>query len=292
MAFPKAPTPHALPLCDASPTIPSPSVAQCPRVRCACAPALGAVEGCGGLLRVADRRARSRTVTVWRAMEDCRALGKRWDAAVREAFGSFDSSTRNACVRGITPSQETANSQNLPNPGKRLQNCSRGPFFFFGGGTRTQSPPTHFSCRPHTFALGFAFVGLRFAGGADLLLLRHLQIVVRLVDLQNLKAVRRCGLTYKYMCASGGGGGGVGTRPWWLALLACGSAYQPLAFEPSAMTSRRPHYCGHPHCRGGGGGVPSKLSEYDSWYFRAYLHVRLLRRECSTRGLEGWLPTR
>ena len=33
------------------------------------------------------------------------------------------------------------------------------------------------------------------------------------------------------------GGGGVGTRPWWLALLACGGAYWPLTFEPSAMTS-------------------------------------------------------
>ena len=56
--------------------------------------------------------------------------------------------------------------------------------------------------------------------------------------------------------ASGGGGihsaggGGFGTRPWWLALLACGGAYWPLALEPSAMTSRPPHYCGHPHCRG------------------------------------------
>ena len=46
------------------------------------------------------------------------------------------------------------------------------------------------------------------------------------------------------------GGGGVGTRPWWLALLACGGAYWPLAFEPSATTSRHPYYCGHPHCRG------------------------------------------
>ena len=42
------------------------------------------------------------------------------------------------------------------------------------------------------------------------------------------------------------GGGGVGTRPWWLALLACGGAYWPLAFEPSAMTSRHPHCRGHP----------------------------------------------
>ena len=54
-------------------------------------------------------------------------------------------------------------------------------------------------------------------------------------------------------------GGGGGTRPWWLALLACRGAYWPLAFEPSAMTSRHPYYCGHPHCRGhppswGGGG--------------------------------------
>ena len=31
-------------------------------------------------------------------------------------------------------------------------------------------------------------------------------------------------------------GGGGGTRPWWLALLACGGAYWPLALEPSAMT--------------------------------------------------------
>ena len=46
------------------------------------------------------------------------------------------------------------------------------------------------------------------------------------------------------------GDGGFGTRPWWLALLACGGAYWPLAFEPSAMTSRHPYYCGHPHCRG------------------------------------------
>ena len=41
--------------------------------------------------------------------------------------------------------------------------------------------------------------------------------------------------------AGGYGGRGFGTRPWWLAPLACGGAYWPLAFEPSAMT------------RGGGG---------------------------------------
>ena len=45
------------------------------------------------------------------------------------------------------------------------------------------------------------------------------------------------------------GGGVLGTRPWWLALLACGGAYWPLALEPSAMTSRHPYYCGHLHCR-------------------------------------------
>ena len=33
-----------------------------------------------------------------------------------------------------------------------------------------------------------------------------------------------------------GEGVGVGTRQWWLALLACGGAYWPLALEPSAMT--------------------------------------------------------
>ena len=45
-----------------------------------------------------------------------------------------------------------------------------------------------------------------------------------------------------------GGGRGVGTRPWWLALLACGGTYWPLTLEPSAMTSRHPYFCGHPHC--------------------------------------------
>ena len=60
-------------------------------------------------------------------------------------------------------------------------------------------------------------------------------------------------------------GGGIDTGPWWVALLACGSAYWPVAFEPSAMTSRRPHYCGHPHFRwhppapGGGGGSRMQL---------------------------------
>ena len=48
-----------------------------------------------------------------------------------------------------------------------------------------------------------------------------------------------------------GGGGGVGTRPWWLALLACGGAYCPLALEPSATTSGHPYYCGHPPAWGG-----------------------------------------
>ena len=49
-------------------------------------------------------------------------------------------------------------------------------------------------------------------------------------------------------------GEGFRTRPWWWALLACGGAYWPLALEPSAMTRRHPHYCGHPHCRGHRGG--------------------------------------
>ena len=53
--------------------------------------------------------------------------------------------------------------------------------------------------------------------------------------------------------AGGGGGGGSGTRPWGLALLACGGAYWPLALEPSAMTSRHPYCCGHPPALGGGG---------------------------------------
>ena len=32
----------------------------------------------------------------------------------------------------------------------------------------------------------------------------------------------------------------------WLALLACGGAYWLLVLEPSAVTSRHLHYCGHP----------------------------------------------
>ena len=53
------------------------------------------------------------------------------------------------------------------------------------------------------------------------------------------------------------GGGG---RPWWLALLACGGAYWPLAFEPSAVTSRHPpSWVGIQNatccCCWGGGGV-------------------------------------
>ena len=43
-------------------------------------------------------------------------------------------------------------------------------------------------------------------------------------------------------------GRGVGTKLWWLALLACGGAYWPLAFEPSAMTSRHPYYYGGGSC--------------------------------------------
>ena len=66
------------------------------------------------------------------------------------------------------------------------------------------------------------------------------------------------------------GRGGFGTRPWWLALLACGGAYWPLAFEPSAVTSRHPYYCGHPHCCGhppswvGGGGGWYKVAPYST----------------------------
>ena len=45
--------------------------------------------------------------------------------------------------------------------------------------------------------------------------------------------------------------GGFGTRPWWLALFACGGAYWPLAFETSAMTIAR----GGGVAGGGGGCV-------------------------------------
>ena len=58
-----------------------------------------------------------------------------------------------------------------------------------------------------------------------------------------------------------GGGLAPGLGGW-----LCGGAYWPLALEPSAMTSRHPHYCGHLHycrhlhCRGHppswGGGTP------------------------------------
>ena len=61
------------------------------------------------------------------------------------------------------------------------------------------------------------------------------------------------------MRVGGVGVGRFGTRPWWLALLACGGAYWPLALEPSAMTSRRPYYCGHPRPPAGGGGSRMQL---------------------------------
>ena len=32
------------------------------------------------------------------------------------------------------------------------------------------------------------------------------------------------------------------------------------------------------------------LYEYDGWYFRVYVRLRLLRREYATRGWVGWLP--
>ena len=48
------------------------------------------------------------------------------------------------------------------------------------------------------------------------------------------------------------GGGGLAQGLWWLALLACGGAYWPLVFEPSAMPSRPPHYRTHPPAWGGG----------------------------------------
>ena len=61
------------------------------------------------------------------------------------------------------------------------------------------------------------------------------------------KRKQQRGLDFPGHALGGGGGGGValegggvGTRPWWLALLTCDGAYWPLAFEPSAMTSRHP----------------------------------------------------
>ena len=57
--------------------------------------------------------------------------------------------------------------------------------------------------------------------------------------------VRSC-IQWEGPGAGGGGGGGVGTRPWWLALLACGGPYWPLAFEPSAMPSMPPYSAGIP----------------------------------------------
>ena len=56
------------------------------------------------------------------------------------------------------------------------------------------------------------------------------------------------------------GGGGAQRLGGWLCWL--------LAPEPSAMTSRHPHYCGHPHCRrhppawGGGGGIQNATSAH------------------------------
>ena len=79
----------------------------------------------------------------------------------------------------------------------------------------------------------------------------------RVVNHEHLAISEGCTVVHRLSCGDRGragmrwpgGGGGAGTRPWWLALLACGGACWPLALEPSAMTSRHPHYCG---CRGGG----------------------------------------
>ena len=73
---------------------------------------------------------------------------------------------------------------------------------------------------------------------------------------------------------SHGGGGGVGTRPWWLALLACGGAYWPLAFEPSAMTSRHPYYS-TTVLRGGEGGWHKALVVGSVGLWRRLLASRL-----------------
>ena len=79
------------------------------------------------------------------------------------------------------------------------------------------------------------------------------QTVLHPQSFRGERAAGQPGQTPRHQSAKGGKGstaqqgrGGFGTRPWWLALLACGGAYWPLALEPSAVTSRHPHYCGHP----------------------------------------------
>ena len=56
------------------------------------------------------------------------------------------------------------------------------------------------------------------------------------------------------------GGGGVGTRPWWLALMPRGGACWPVALEPYAMTSGHPHDRGDAPIGGGGGNVATAHS--------------------------------
>ena len=71
--------------------------------------------------------------------------------------------------------------------------------------------------------------------------------------------------------ASTGGGGGDGTRPWGLALLACGGAYWPLTLEPSAMTI------------GGGGGMAAWAPKPDP---RPHPHLR--RKKKLIKGARNW----
>ena len=61
----------------------------------------------------------------------------------------------------------------------------------------------------------------------------------------------------RFECTPIRGGGGFGTRPWWLALLACGGASWTLAYEPSAMTSRHPYFWG--------GGVGAPVTIHNKW---------------------------
>ena len=79
-------------------------------------------------------------------------------------------------------------------------------------------------------------------GGPDR---HHVELAISAeVRAQQRGSMRLCGRKSnlhsgpKQAIAYGPGGGGVGTRTWWLALLACGGAYWPLALEPSAMTIR------------------------------------------------------
>ena len=95
------------------------------------------------------------------------------------------------------------------------------------------------ACRGGGISLASRFVYLRFAmlWSYGPLALSFAHIIIACLPCMAVLRVGGLGWGVMYGHSNTslrGGGGRVGTKPWWLALLACGGAYWPLALEPSA----------------------------------------------------------